>query len=99
MTPIKNNVIIRPFLPESRGDEGYTTPGGIFIPEQVEEHRADKNPVPRAIVVSIGSGVEEVVVGDEVMYNKFAAKHLGEGYDLFTINVNEILGIVQTSGI
>ena len=91
----KNNVIIQPFLEKSRGEEGYTTAGGIYIPQKVEEYQADKVRVPFAMIVAVGPGVDEVKVGDEIFYNKAAAKHLGPGYEeFFSININEVMGVV-----
>lgn len=91
----RNSIIIKPFLEKSEGGGGYTTAGGIYIPSNVEEKQADKARIPHAIVVSVGLGVDEVAVGDEIIYNKFGAKQLGGEYEeFFNINIHEVMGVV-----
>lgn len=96
MQATKNNVIIRPILGGDTGQEEFVTTGGIIIPTNVAEQKAEKARVPKALVMSIGPEVDEVSVGDEVIYNKFGAKNLGPGFEeYFSININEVLGIVS----
>jgi len=89
---IRNDVIIQPFI--QGGSEGYTTTGGIYIPANVEEKKVGKASTARALVCSVGPGVSEVKEGDEVIYNKYAAKPMGD-IPYFSINVNEIFAVVS----
>lgn len=92
----KNNIIIQPFLHNSKGDSGYETKGGIYVPIQVEEKMADKNRAPHAIVISIGPNVGEVKVGQEIIYNKFAAKELSDEFSQYMrVSIEEVYGVID----
>lgn len=71
-------------------DNGYTTPGGIYV--------AATDASDRATITSVGDGVDEVSVGQTVVYNKHAAKDFDyEGQVYLCINVHDIMFIINES--
>lgn len=91
MQAIKYDVILKVQI-----EEPIQTASGIILAPSQKFRPIDAPPDSEyGGVVSIGELVDEVSVGDMVMYNRFAAKCLGLGYpEYFKVNINEILGII-----
>lgn len=71
--PLKNRVIIEPTLPETK------TASGIIIPETARER-------PKTgIVVAVGKTVDEVAVGDNILYNDYSGKELKKDGKIYLI--------------
>jgi len=65
------------------------TASGIYIPENASQEKPTT-----AEVVAIGSEVKDVVVGDTVIYTKFArsAEVKIDGVDYLVMETSEVLG-------
>lgn len=64
------NVVLKPVEKKQE-----VTSGGIIIPETAQKSKMD---VPHGIVESIGDGVTEVEVGNDVIYTKILSQ-IGDG--------------------
>jgi chaperonin GroES len=88
MRPINDRVVIEPAAAEE------TSKGGIILPENAKEKPQ------RGTVVAVGPGKEDnkmtVVVGDIVMYGKYAGQEIShEGKDLMIMREDDILVILD----
>jgi chaperonin GroES len=83
--PLGNRVLAK--IPE----EKTQTEGGIFLPE----NSAKEKPT-QAEVMAVGSGVEDIKVGDTVVYAKFAGTNLTlDDVDYLVLDVeNDVLGVI-----
>ena len=84
--PLGDRVLVLPQEVETK------TASGIIIPDN-----ASKEKPTQAKVIAIGSDVEHVAVGDNVIYSKFArtATVTLDGVDNLVMEVSEILGIMK----
>jgi chaperonin GroES len=71
-------------------EESNTTASGIIIPDNAKEKPN------RAEVVAIGSEVEDVKVGDNVVYGKYAGTELVlEGSEYMVLELSDVLGVIS----
>jgi chaperonin GroES len=71
-------------------EESNTTASGIIIPDNAKEKPN------RAEVVAIGSEVEDVKVGDSVVYGKYAGTELVlEGSEYMVLELSDVLGVIS----
>lgn len=83
--PLKDRVVIRP----SADDEKI---GNIFIPDNAK----NKNQFQQGVVLRIGKKVNEVNVGDKILYDKFSTSDLRvDGVQCFIIEEPNILAILE----
>jgi chaperonin GroES len=85
--PLADRVLVEPAAAETK------TSSGIFIPDTAKEKPQ------KGTVVAIGSGTKDnpitVVVGDSVLYGKYAGTELQhEGKDYLIMKESDILAIV-----
>jgi chaperonin GroES len=70
-------------------EEANTTASGIIIPDNAKEKPN------RAEVVAVGNEVEDVKVGDTVVYGKYAGTELVlEGSDYIVLELSDVLGVI-----
>jgi len=70
-------------------EEMEKTAGGIYIPD------AAKEKPQRGSVEAIGKDVEEVKVGDVILFDKYAGSKINiDGQDYLIVKEDEILGII-----
>ncbi len=70
--------------------EANTTASGIIIPDNAKEKPN------RAKVVAIGSEVEDVEVGNTVVYGKYSGTELAlEGTDYIVLDLSDVLGVIS----
>ena len=73
-----------------RVEETNTTASGIIIPDNAKEKPS------QAKVLAIGSDVEEVEVGDTVVFGKYVGNELSlDGKEYLVIELSDILGVIQ----
>jgi len=71
-------------------EETNTTASGIIIPDNAKEKPN------RAEVVAIGSEVEDVNVGDTVVYGKYSGTELVlDGSDYIVLELSDVLGVIS----
>ena len=71
-------------------EEANTTASGIIIPDNAKEKPN------RAEVVAIGSEVEDVKVGDTVVYGKYSGTELVlDGSDYIVLELSDVLGVIS----
>ena len=84
MTPLNDRVILRQFV------EAATSDGGIVLPEQ------SRKKLPEAEVIAVGPKVEQVQVGDRVIFNTYSTNVLpSEEGDLVIVDEADILVILD----
>jgi len=72
-----------------RVEETNTTASGIIIPDNAKEKPSE------AKVIAVSSEVEDVKVGDTVVFGKYSGTELVlEGKDYLVLDTSDILGIV-----
>ncbi len=72
-----------------RVEETNTTASGIIIPDNAKEKPSE------AKVIAVSSEVEDVKVGDKVVFGKYSGTELVlEGKDYLVLDTSDILGIV-----
>jgi len=70
-------------------EESNTTASGIIIPDNAKEKPN------RAEVIAIGTDVEDVKVGDTVVYGKYSGTELVlDGSDYIVLEVSDVLGVI-----
>ncbi len=70
-------------------EESNTTASGIIIPDNAKEKPN------RAEVIAIGTDVEDVKVGDTVVYGKYSGTELVlDGNDYIVLEVSDVLGVI-----
>lgn len=85
--PLSDRVLIEPVAAETQ------TASGIFIPDTAKEKPQ------KGTVVAVGKGTKEhdmtVVVGDTVLYGKYAGTELKhEGKDYLIMREDDILAVI-----
>ncbi|MBA1437538.1 MAG: co-chaperone GroES [Epsilonproteobacteria bacterium] len=71
-------------------EEANTTSSGIIIPDNAKEKPN------RAEVVAAGGDVEDVKVGDTVVYGKYAGTQLAlDGQDYIVLELSDVLGVIS----
>ena len=71
-------------------EESNTTASGIIIPDNAKEKPN------RAEVLAIGSEVEDVNVGDTVVYGKYAGTELSlDGENYIVLELSDVLGVIS----
>ena len=71
-------------------EEANTTASGIIIPDNAKEKPN------RAEVVAVGSEVEDVNVGDTVVYGKYSGTELVlDGSDYIVLELSDVLGVIS----
>lgn len=82
--PLKDRVFI------SYTEEVEKTPGGIYVPDTAKEKPQ------RGKVEAVGTEVNEVKVGDEVMFDRYAGSKVKmNGTEYLIVKEEDILGIVE----
>jgi len=72
-----------------RVEETNTTASGIIIPDNAKEKPSE------AKVIAVSSEVEDVKVGDKVVFGKYSGTELTlEGKEYLVLDTSDILGIV-----
>ncbi len=72
-----------------RIEEATTTASGIIIPDNAKEKPSQGN------VVAIGSDVEEVKVGNTVVFGKYAGNELTlDGKNYLVMELSDVLGVI-----
>ena len=70
-------------------EESNTTASGIIIPDNAKEKPN------RAEVLAVGSEVEDVKVGDTVVYGKYAGTELSlDGENYIVLELGDVLGVI-----
>ena len=84
--PLGDRVLVKVQEPKTQ------TASGIFIPDNASQEKPTQ-----AEVIAIGSDVKDVVVGDKIVYTKFArtATVTLDNQDYLVMDVAEILGILK----
>ncbi len=71
-------------------EEANTTASGIIIPDNAKEKPN------RAEVVAVGSEVEDVNVGDTVVYGKYSGTELVlDGSEYIVLELSDVLGVIS----
>lgn len=71
-------------------EESNTTASGIIIPDNAKEKPS------RAEVVAIGAEVEDVTVGDTVVYGKYSGTELAlDGKEYIVLELSDVLGVIS----
>jgi co-chaperonin GroES (HSP10) len=84
MTPLADHIILKQDLSDA------VSPGGIVFVKQDE--------LAQGLVVAIGPNVDEVKVGERVMYSPHAGqKFKHEGADLTAIAFQDLFGVLDPS--
>ena len=93
LRPLQDRVLIRRVEPETR------TPGGIFIPDTVQEKPMEGE------VVAVGPGVRDeggklhpldVKSGDRVLFGKWSGTEVKlDGEDLMIMKESDIMGVLD----
>jgi chaperonin GroES len=72
-----------------RIEEASTTASGIIIPDNAKEKPAQGN------VMAIGSDVEDVEVGNTVVFGKYAGTELTlDGKKYLVMELSDVLGVI-----
>jgi chaperonin GroES len=70
-------------------EESNTTASGIIIPDNAKEKPN------RAEVVAVSSEVEDVNVGDVVVYGKYSGTELAlDGAEYIVLELSDVLGVI-----
>lgn len=82
--PLGNRVLVE------RLQEATTTASGIIIPDNAKEKPSQGK------IVAIGSDVEEIEVGDVVVFGKYVGNELSiDGTEFLIIEADELFGIIK----
>jgi len=82
--PLGNRVLVE------RTEDAKTTVSGIIIPDNAKEKPSQGK------IVAVGSEVEEITVGDTVVFGKYSGNELSlEGSDYLVMDVDDIFGIIK----
>ncbi len=82
--PLGNRVLVE------RLEEATTTASGIIIPDNAKEKPSQGK------IVAIGSDVEEIEVGDTVVFGKYVGNELTiDGTEYLIIEADELFGIIK----
>ena len=81
--PLGERLVVKPLEMETK------TESGIYIPDSAKEKSNT------AEVVSVSVGIDEVKVGEKVLYSKFAGTKVElEGEEYLILEKNEILAVI-----
>lgn len=84
LKPLSDHIIAEPIEPESR------TAGGMLLPEQAKEKPQT------AEVLAVGKDVEEVEVGDKILFDQYGVKKYKRGVrEIIVIKEEDILARIQ----
>lgn len=82
--PLGNRVLVE------RLEEAATTASGIIIPDNAKEKPSQGK------IVAIGSDVEEIEIGDTVVFGKYVGNELSiDGTEYLIIEADELFGIIK----
>lgn len=82
--PLGNRVLVE------RVEEATTTASGIIIPDNAKEKPSQGK------IVAIGSDVEEIEVGNVVVFGKYVGNELSiDGTEYLIIEADELFGIIK----
>jgi len=82
--PLGNRVLVE------RLEEATTTASGIIIPDNAKEKPSQGK------IVAIGSDVEEIEIGDTVVFGKYVGNELSiDGTEYLIIEADELFGIIK----
>lgn len=71
-------------------EESNTTASGIIIPDNAKEKPS------RAEVMAIGTDVEDISVGDIVVYGKYSGTELVlDGEEYIVLELSDVLGVIS----
>lgn len=79
--PIDNNLIIRPIAKEK------ATKSGIILTNN------DSDPMDTAEVIAVGCNINDIQIGDTIMFCPYAGNEIGQG--LVKINYYDVLGVLD----
>lgn len=86
--PIGERVLIKPVKQEEKTASGLILPGA-----------ADKEKPNWGEVVALGKGekLNEIKVGDKIIYAKFSGTEIENGYEKYLIlNIEDILAVIES---
>lgn len=73
-----------------RSEDASTTASGIIIPDNAKEKPS------RGKVVAVGKEVEDVAVGDTIVFGKYAGNEISiEGKNYLIMELSDALGILS----
>ncbi len=82
--PLGNRVLVE------RMEETQTTASGIIIPDNAKEKPSQGK------IVAVGSDVEEINVGDSVVFGKYSGNEIAlDGTDYLIMDADDIFGIIK----
>lgn len=82
--PLGNRVLVE------RVEDAQTTASGIIIPDNAKEKPSQGK------VVASGSDVEEIAVGDTVVFGKYSGNEIAlDGRDYLIMDADDIFGIIK----
>jgi chaperonin GroES len=83
-TPIDDRVLVK------REEEATKTASGIYIPDSAKEKPQ------RGEVKAVSKKVEEIEVGDTVVFSKYGATELSlDGEEFIVLKTEDILGVIK----
>jgi chaperonin GroES len=84
LKPLGNRLVVKPI------EEDAVRASGLVIPEQALERPQ------RGMVIACGKDVEEVAVGQEVLYSKYGGTEvLEDGEKFIALREDDVLGVVE----
>lgn len=82
--PLGNRVLVE------RKEDAQTTASGIIIPDNAKEKPS------QGTIVAVGGDVEEISVGDSVVFGKYSGNELAlDGTDFLILDADDIFGIIK----
>lgn len=82
--PLGNRVLVE------RKEDAQTTASGIIIPDNAKEKPS------QGTIVAVGGDVEEISVGDSVVFGKYSGNELRlDGTDYLVMDADDIFGIIK----
>lgn len=82
--PLGNRVLVE------RVEDAQTTASGIIIPDNAKEKPSQGK------VAAVGGDVEEISVGDAVVFGKYSGNDITlEGTDYLIMDADDIFGIIK----
>ena len=82
--PLGNRVLVE------RVEDAKTTVSGIIIPDNAKEKPS------RGTVIAVGGDVEQISVGDTVVFGKYSGNEIPlEGTEYLILDADDIFGIIK----
>ena len=82
--PLGNRVLVE------RVEDAKTTVSGIIIPDNAKEKPS------RGTVIAVGGDVEQINVGDTVVFGKYSGNEIPlEGKEYLIMDADDIFGIIK----